>query len=675
MKRSLLLALLVCAVLAPSCKKHTYTPEEKEDPTQEETPSTPEESTPPLCTITLGEPDFSDESYVTLTAEVDYEEGAAFDRACLYYSESLTDKENLVKSGTYETVFSNDGGSSLYAHLWDLPSEKGINYIFVVTLEDSFKKVVSEVGHFTSPYKEPETIGSVESHGATRVESHSAQLLGSLSTKYYDFTGRTCGFLVSETADNLTALSTSGEKYPAPEILQLGQFYSTLDDLEPATTYYYIPYVEWLGEYAYGTEVRSFTTPDILFALVTNDPENITASSATLGGKLTVARNETVPVSGTGILWKEGLCDQQSLISDGSFVSAGRNSDGEFAAALSGLKPGTRYSYMSCATIDGKRRVGEVRQVTIPNPSVAYGTGEAVRVTTQSALLTGWVSDPNNFRHIAFQISQTPEFDPSSSPDWNNISSESLPGSGIKKVQALAEGLNPGTTYYFKIFVIDGSQQFQGETHSFVAKDNDTLAAPVDMGLPSGTKWSSVNLGQTQPYQQSPFFCWGETYTKDYFFINNYRWKDYADMNLTKYCTDSSKGHNGFTDGKTILDAEDDPSSVFLGGKWHTPTQEQWRELMFNENMEWGATVYNSTPCWTVSSKITLNTLFIPKATGKEFDIVFYGLYWSCELDPADNDQAKCAYLKDPYGIYRENEVLRSYFRTTGASIRPVCNE
>ena len=33
----------------------------------------------------------------------------------------------------------------------------------------------------------------------------------------------------------------------------------------------------------------------------------------------------------------------------------------------------------------------------------------------------------------------------------------------------------------------------------------------IDLGLPSGTKWASTNIGANSPYEEGLYFAWGET--------------------------------------------------------------------------------------------------------------------------------------------------------------------
>lgn len=100
----------------------------------------------------------------------------------------------------------------------------------------------------------------------------------------------------------------------------------------------------------------------------------------------------------------------------------------------------------------------------------------------------------------------------------------------------------------------------------------------VDLGLPSGTLWATCNVGADNPENGGDCFAWGETKTKSNFDWSNegeYKWGVYnsSDTNhgMTKY---------NQTDGKTVLEAEDDAAHVNWGGDWRMPTQEEIQELL-----------------------------------------------------------------------------------------------
>ena len=76
----------------------------------------------------------------------------------------------------------------------------------------------------------------------------------------------------------------------------------------------------------------------------------------------------------------------------------------------------------------------------------------------------------------------------------------------------------------------------------------------VDLGLPSGTLWATCNIGANAPEEYGDYFAWGETEPKDCYNWSTYKWCNGDYDRLTKYCTESDYGYNGFTDGKTELD-------------------------------------------------------------------------------------------------------------------------
>ena len=76
----------------------------------------------------------------------------------------------------------------------------------------------------------------------------------------------------------------------------------------------------------------------------------------------------------------------------------------------------------------------------------------------------------------------------------------------------------------------------------------------VDLGLPSGTLWATCNLGANSPEQYGDYFAWGETAPKEVYTWTTYKWCNGTNNTLTKYCTNSSCGYNGFVDNKTELE-------------------------------------------------------------------------------------------------------------------------
>ena len=46
----------------------------------------------------------------------------------------------------------------------------------------------------------------------------------------------------------------------------------------------------------------------------------------------------------------------------------------------------------------------------------------------------------------------------------------------------------------------------------------------VDLGLPSGLKWATCNVGASTPKGYGDYFAWGETESKQTYSWKNYKW-------------------------------------------------------------------------------------------------------------------------------------------------------
>lgn len=97
----------------------------------------------------------------------------------------------------------------------------------------------------------------------------------------------------------------------------------------------------------------------------------------------------------------------------------------------------------------------------------------------------------------------------------------------------------------------------------------------IDLGLPSGIKWASCNVGAEKPEDYGNYYAWGEVLPKAAYSWTTYKYANETsekDPKLTKYCNDASYGDNGFTDNKTTLDPGDDAAYFNWGGSWRIPT-------------------------------------------------------------------------------------------------------
>lgn len=193
---------------------------------------------------------------------------------------------------------------------------------------------------------------------------------------------------------------------------------------------------------------------------------------------------------------------------------------------------------------------------------------------------------------------------------------------------------------------------------------NDTKEA-VDLGL--SVKWATCNVGATSPEKYGNYYAWGETTTKDHYSWDTYKYGSNYDA-LTKYCSDSSYGTDGFTDKLTTLEASDDAATANWGSAWRMPTDNEWLEL--RNSCTWTWTTKNGVNGYEVKAK-NGNSIFLP-AAGYYYYIGLsreggYGYYWSSSLDA---DRPYYAWEAD-LGSYTVGRYGRN--RYCGCSVRPVC--
>ena len=190
----------------------------------------------------------------------------------------------------------------------------------------------------------------------------------------------------------------------------------------------------------------------------------------------------------------------------------------------------------------------------------------------------------------------------------------------------------------------------------------------VDLGL--SVKWASGNIGAYYYWEYGDLFAWGETEPKDVYTWDTYKWHEGGGYGLTKYCNEPSFGYNRFTDGKLVLDPEDDAATVILGSSWRMPTWEEWEELITNCTFEW-TTLYGILGTKVVSKVpgYTGNWLFFPAAHYGYNDRE--GNYWSSSLKKRGNEEGHSDNAYRAHFSISGSSFGR-YPRCTGMSIRPV---
>ena len=139
---------------------------------------------------------------------------------------------------------------------------------------------------------------------------------------------------------------------------------------------------------------------------------------------------------------------------------------------------------------------------------------------------------------------------------------------------------------------------------------------------------------------------------------------------MTKYCTKSIYGYNGFTDGKTELQPEDDAATANWGSEWQMPSLDQIIELRNSNYTTTTWTMQNGVSGRLITSKVNGNSIFLPAASDRSYTSLDYagsnGDYWSRSLSTSVADDAWYLFFSSGEIGWSSNDRYR------GKSVRPV---
>ena len=191
----------------------------------------------------------------------------------------------------------------------------------------------------------------------------------------------------------------------------------------------------------------------------------------------------------------------------------------------------------------------------------------------------------------------------------------------------------------------------------------------VDLGLPSGTLWATMNVGATSPSDYGKYFQWGDTsgYTASQVGDGDGQ-KEFA-SDYSDYKWNASEGFSKYNTTGATLELEDDAAHVNMGGSWHMPTPDQFQELIDNTTNTWTTQDGVNGRLFTSKSDHS-KSIFFP-AAGDAWDGSVrssggYGGVWSSMLLAGYVSFGQDLYFSSG-GVY-----LSDYDRCVGLSVRGV---
>ena len=221
-----------------------------------------------------------------------------------------------------------------------------------------------------------------------------------------------------------------------------------------------------------------------------------------------------------------------------------------------------------------------------------------------------------------------------------------------------------------------------GKTDYNITEDDITSGYYVDLGLPSGLKWATYNLGATKPCEYGLLYQFGRVDGYAYSDINNqFRTKEQnIEDTGSQYIpvTTSGKVYNA----GEVLDPADDAAYVASNGAMRMPTQAEITELLDNTTSQWVSCSIiggNHTSHEVMGRLFTSKTdssknLFFPAAgcfdggIGSFSNAGSNGYYWSSSVNRSNSNFGR--YL----GFYSGDCYLHNSNRYYGFSIRGVFN-
>lgn len=219
-------------------------------------------------------------------------------------------------------------------------------------------------------------------------------------------------------------------------------------------------------------------------------------------------------------------------------------------------------------------------------------TVKPYNVTETSAQCEGRVLFmPENLENVRYGFNYKSRKDSRST----NAYIEQQPDNGIFNL--LLDGLESGMTYTIKAFGLVNGTAYYGDEYTITTSPNignEEGYDWVDLGLPSGAKWATCNVGASNPQDSGSYYAWGETDTKD-----SYTSGTYKEELFNKKVGDISGN------------AQYDAATANWGDSWRMPTQKEMDEL--RSKCEWILTTINNRQVFRIIGP-NGNEIFLPLA-------------------------------------------------------------
>lgn len=298
---------------------------------------------------------------------------------------------------------------------------------------------------------------------------------------------------------------------------------------------------------------------EVMPALITSDISNITESTATSGGSITDGGSS--PVTVFGVCWST-----DTLPSINDYLTEESNNSENFTCNLTGLSAGTEYHIRAYATNGAGTAYGTDKSFRTLGQSPTPVVVAATDIKMTNARLNGLVNSNYLSSIVSFEYGLTISY-------GSMVTAEESPvtGNTNTNIKAVITGLNPGSTYHYRIKAqnslgINYSNDMSFMTISSTVTDVESFTYDV---VEIGTQiWMKENLRTTR-YSNGDII--GTT--------------NPATMDITNEITPKYQwpfaGYEGNVEvyGRLYTWYAITDSRNICPGGWHVSTENEWVEL------------------------------------------------------------------------------------------------
>lgn len=399
----------------------------------------------------------------------------------------------------------------------------------------------------------------------------------------------------------------------------------------------------------YGRSVRAVygdPIPAEPYILKTNAATEITSVSA----KVTMEMTPEGAASEKGIVY--GMYEPGNTAEPLPGLGHKASVDASGVAILKGLAANYLVKARAYAYIDGKLYLGNTVTFTTPAMTGIAVSDPVSDITHESAVLNGKIGDlgyiKSHYSNIETGICWRTTYPGYASAPGISGTEVVLTPDASGNISTTITGLTRYTEYYYRAYVKLENTYFYGEIVTFRTLD-EPVPDFVDLGL--SVLWAGKNLGAATADLRGTQVAWGETTGKESYNGLNYKYA--GNPEPTKYNS---------TDGKTILDAEDDAATAALGTGVRTPSPAEFKELM--DNVTTSFEKYNGTTVMMLTSKINGKHIFMPYG--------FSASYWTNTLSEYVSEAI--AWTFHSSGVEKKNcyRSVGDVGESKGNMVRPV---